>query len=85
MEEFEMEESVIDYNNNPEEYNEFMRAVRNVEILFRISSVEDEIEIDDEIDEIDNEIEIIGHEIEIDNDYYEERVRLQIWFEMNVR
>ncbi len=49
MEEFEMEESVIDYNNNPEEYNEFMRAVRNIENFFGISSIEDEIEIDNEI------------------------------------
>ncbi len=34
MEEFEMQEILIDYNNNPEEYNEFMRTIRNVEIFF---------------------------------------------------
>ncbi len=51
-EEFEMKESVTDYNNNPEEHNEFMRAVRNIEIFFH------EIEIDNEIDEIGNEIDI---------------------------
>ncbi len=33
MEEFEMQEIVIYYNNNPEKYNKFMRAIRNVEIF----------------------------------------------------
>ena len=28
------EDIVIDYNNNPKEYNQFMRAIRNLEDLY---------------------------------------------------
>ncbi len=43
-----MEVIVIDYNNKPEEYNEFMRAIRNVENFFRIQCYDDENEIDND-------------------------------------
>ncbi len=43
-----MEEIVIDYNNNSEEYNELMRAIGNVEIFCGISSVDNKIEIDND-------------------------------------
>ncbi|XKL69626.1 hypothetical protein PGB90_007395 [Kerria lacca] len=39
----------IDYNNNPEEYNEFMRTIRNIEDLFGLQFFDNKIEIDDEI------------------------------------
>ncbi len=44
----DMEEIVIDYNNNPEEYNEFIKAVRNVENFFGIPFFDDENVIDND-------------------------------------